>query len=288
MNKKYFSKKYFSKKYIRYYDEGDESANKENVVTLTVSKDPKTGRPIYKDPTGNVFLTQEHANKEIGNARVKVAEQNKATLAELQTLRDQAGNTEETNHTLQGRIDELQSLQLTTEQQFELKLKQTETSLKDTTEKLTAERNSWQTRYETERIASEITGASSKHKAVSSEQITAILSGKTKLAPVMGEDGKPTGKYATQVAFDDVDKEGKPVTLTLTVDKAIERMRQLPDRFGNLFKHDQVGGLESSTLHGKSGYSGEGPPKTQKEYEAFREQNAAKLGFSTEKLGALG
>lgn len=272
-----------TKEYTRFYEGEDDPKG----LALTEVKDPKTGRSTYKTADGKTFFTQDHMNTEIGNARKKAAEQNKTTLTELQALRDKAGNTEETNATLQHRIDELQSLQLTDQQQYELKLKKAETKYTETTDTLTQERNTWQQRYETERISSAIAVAADKHKAVSAEQMSALLSGKTKLAPVMGEDGKATGEFVTQVAFEDVDKDKNPVTLTLTVDKAMERMRELPERFGNLFKHDQKGGLDGGTLQKKSGYNGEGPPKTQAEYEVFRKANAGKLGFREEELGVL-
>jgi len=272
------------KSYRKYFDdneEGNESKSEtpENSETIYAVKDSKTGRLQYLTADGKPLFTQDHMNVEIGKARQKAAEQNKTLISQLENLKSQSGNSEELQAELQAKIDQLQSIHLTEQQQYELEVKKLKDSLQKTTESLAGERDSWRDRYEFERIASEIAESASKHKAVSAEQMAALLSGKTKLAPIKGEDGKPTGSYETQVALKDTDKEGKQVTLILTVDKAIERMRQQPERYGNLFQHDQKSGLEGGNLLSRSAYSGSEPPKTIEEYEAFRKVNAGRLGI---------
>jgi len=96
--------------------------------------------------------------------------------------------------------------------------------------------------YASSTIERSLQDAAITGEAIQPRQIVSILGNTTRLTEVLGEDGKPTGRYAPVVTFNDQDKEGKPVTLELSPGDAIKRMRELPE-YGNLFKGTAKGGL---------------------------------------------
>lgn len=67
-------------------------------------------------------------------------------------------------------------------------------------------------------------------------------------------DGKPTGEQVVRINFEDVDAEGKTITLQLSVKEALKRMKELPERFGNYFKGVGSSGIDGG--NGKGGGSG--------------------------------
>jgi hypothetical protein len=89
------------------------------------------------------------------------------------------------------------------------------------------------------------------NKAVSVEQIAAILTPKTKLVEKLDDGGRPTGTFEPRVKFADTDKNDKPIVLDITVPEAVKRMREL-DRYANLFEETKKSGIGGSGSY-KSG-----------------------------------
>ncbi|KKK45456.1 hypothetical protein LCGC14_3165440, partial [marine sediment metagenome] len=106
---------------------------------------------------------------------------------------------------------------------------------------LTADRDSWKKLFTNSTIERSITDAAASSNAFSPRQIVAILGRDTQLVEVLDSEGKPTGSLEPKVRFSDKDKEGKPVTLELSPDEAVKRMREM-DEYLNLFRGDGAGG----------------------------------------------
>jgi len=206
------------------------------------------------DPKTLTF-TQDQLNKMMADNRRKLAQQNQQLVSELETLKEQSNLTTQQKEELEGRINQLQEQFMTKE---EIAKKEQAKLVKLTEEekaKLKNEAESWRNRYSTATVQRSLTDAAVEGKAVSPEQLVAILGTVTSLQPVIGEDGKPTGDYAPIVKFNDVDSNGKPIVLDLTPQQTVKRMKELPQRFGNLFQSDATGGLGG---HSGSGAGGSG------------------------------
>lgn len=178
-----------------------------------------------------------------------------ATLAtELEQLRSKASLTEEEKTALSTRIEELQNQSLTKEQQLTRDLEKSQGDLKTTQESLGKERDTWKDRYAGLLVEQHITHAAVTHKAYNNEQVLDLLRPKSKVAPVMGADGKSTDKFQVVIKFDDVDvKTKEPVTLELSPADAIKRMTELPERYGNLFQSGVQPGVGKTRAGGTTG-----------------------------------
>ncbi|MEX0827858.1 MAG: hypothetical protein WD005_02795, partial [Haliea sp.] len=88
-------------------------------------------------------------------------------------------------------------------------------------------------------------------------QTVAMMSAQSRLVPVVDEKTKKeTGEFQIVVDLEDEDSEGKPTKSTLTPVEAVARMKELPGRYGYLFKANVVSGVGGSNSTG--GMSGKG------------------------------
>ncbi len=104
----------------------------------------------------------------------------------------------------------------------------------------------------------------------------------TRLVEDLDAEGRSTGEFIPKVKFNDTDAEGKPITLDLTAKEAVKRMKELPERFGNLFKSNLSGGLGGSQSVGNKPLDGE-RLKNMDEYRKQREKLTGRKGFHDKK-----
>lgn len=187
-------------------------------------------------------FTQEQVNTFIAEEKRKNQTRQRELAAELESLRRNTALSGEERDGLQTRIEELQSQFLTTEEKARQEVEKKKKEFTEKVDNLTAERNTWQTKHSQLLIDTEITAAAVDGRAFSIEQITAILSPKTKLSEKMDTEGRPTGDFEARVKFADKDKDNKPIDLDLTVPEAVKRMKELP-QYGNLFEGNKKGGF---------------------------------------------
>jgi hypothetical protein len=200
-----------------------------------------SGEPPVTPPK---TFTQDQVNQIVADERRKLQAKNAPIITELEQLRSSTRLSEEEKQALTTRIDALQSESLTKEQQLTREVETYKKKVSDTEQSLTKERDAWQGRYADLLISNQILTAANKGEAYKDEQILDQLKPRTKVAPVVGEDGKATDQFHVVVKFDDVDaKTGAPVTLELSPTDVIKRMKELPDRFGNLFKSGVQAGV---------------------------------------------
>lgn len=190
---------------------------------------------------------------------------------ELEELKKSKNLTEQERETLQGRIDSLNAEWTTKEQQQQTALEKKTKEYDATLKKEAAEKEKWRKDFEKETTRNQILLASSTHKAVSSKQIQDILMPKTTLAEVLGEDGKPTGEWAPRVTLESTDKDGKPVTLHLTVEAAVKHLKESDD-YSNLFDGDVRAGLGGTGNNRTTGTGGKAPTDPSA-YRAWRKAN---------------
>ncbi len=184
----------------------------------------------------NAFLAKE--KRKTGDAQKKLAEQ-------LQGYKKTAELSVDEKTELEKQIEDLQNQYMTQEERArQASDKATKVHQKEADD-LAKEKDSWKDRYTHATIDIAITQAAAVNKAISAEQITAILQPKTKLSEKLDETGKPTGIFEPRVKFQDVDKDEKPITLDLTVSEAVKRMTEL-SQYGNLFEGGKSSGLGMS------------------------------------------
>jgi len=181
-------------------------------------------------------------------------------MSEIEALQTKSKLTSEEKSQLENKVDELRKANMTAEQlkqEDEQKLRKT---FESRIEELTADSEKWKTNFTTSTIQRSIVDAAAKHEAFVPTQIVAILKDKTRLVETVDDDGKPLGAYTPKVTFEDT-KDGKPVTLELTVEDAVKRMSEMDD-YLNLFRNKGSGGIGGSN---KGGAGGKGAKMTHAE-----------------------
>lgn len=187
-------------------------------------------------------FTQEQVNTFVAEERRKMNVRQQKLASELEELKSTASLTKEEKEGLQQKIEELQTQYMTVEEKARQAADKASKKHSEELQTIVTERDTWKVKHEQLAISTEIAKTASEQKAISFEQIAALLAPKTKLTEQLDEEGKPTGSFIPKVMFPDKDKDDKPIILELTLPEAVKRMKELP-QYGNLFEADKVGGL---------------------------------------------
>ncbi len=230
---------------------------------------PPADPPVEDDkPT----ISQKKLNDILAIERKKHQDQQQKAIDQLEQAKKAKGLSDKEKTDLAAQIDDLKNSLLTKEQLAaqEKKKVQEELSGKVKAEQERADRN-WKL-YESSTIQREITDAAVEHEAFRPSQLIRHLKDQTSLVEDKDpESGQTLGTYSTRVKFPDV-KDGKPITLDLTVKEAVKRMKDLPEEYGNLFKSGVSGGLGGSNGSGLGGGNDSEPPADPAKYRAWREK----------------
>ena len=220
---------------------------KESIFTkfwLAVFDDdpPPSDPPPSDPPPSDKTFTQDQLNKILADDRRRHEAKIRQVLEEADALKAKASLTDEERTDLENRLESMRNDLLTKEELAKKEKDKLAKKFAEDTQKLTADRDAWQQRFTRQTIERTIIDASIENEAFVPEQIVAMLRTDTKLEEALDEDGRPTGQYLPKVTFADTDKDGKPVTLSLSVKEAVKRMTEIP-KYGNLFKGKGTGGL---------------------------------------------
>jgi len=219
--------------------EGDKEGNQTGTESKTGQEGSKTGQEGNKEK----LLTQEEFNKALAEDRKKHKEQVDKHIKELEQLRKSQNLTAEEKKKLTAQIEELQQQVMTKEQLLEREKARLNTEHQGELKKEREEKENWKTRFTEATIVRSITDAAVTAEAFSPDQIVALLQNNTKLVEDTNEEGQGLGTFTPRVKFKDVTSDGKPTILDLSVPEAIKRMKDLPDKYGNLFKSNVTGGI---------------------------------------------
>lgn len=174
--------------------------------------------------------------------RVRHAENTKATIKSLEETKKSQSLTEKEKSDLAKRIEELQATLLTKDELAKQQLEKTTEQYKAELSTTVAERDTWRQRYVSSQIESGIKGAAIENDAFNPDFFMALLGPKAELVEIIDEEtNKPTGKFKTVVKMESREQDGKVLILSPT--EAIKTLKEMPDKYGNLFKSNVTGGL---------------------------------------------
>jgi chromosome segregation ATPase len=217
------------------------------ILSLAYEGDtPPANEPPPADDKKEKIFKQDDVNRLLAEERRKVQQSSQKLVGELEALKQKANLTQQERDELSSRIESLQSEYMTKE---ELSKRQLDKAKKEADERIAALENgvkTWQSKYTTTTIKRTITDAAVSNDAYNAGQVVAILERDAMLVDVLDEDQKPTGEHEVKVKFNDVDKSGKDVTLTLTPAEAVKRMKEI-EGYQNLFKGTGTGGVGGTT-----------------------------------------
>jgi len=229
-------------------------------------------------------FSKEDLNRILADDRRKHTEKyTKLEQSYKQILADKSLQKEQ-RAKLEAELADLQKSFRTKEQQAEYERKQERERFKselDTT-KTAAQR--WETLYKSSVIDRSLQDAAVSAEAFNPHQIVGLLRPMTKMQEKTDEQGNSLGKFTPLIDFPDIDeKSGEQVITLRTPEEAVQRMKELPELYGNLFKSNVVSGVGAGSATGGAS-PGEGgrvdPTKlTPEQYRKIRKENPEALGL---------
>lgn len=233
-------------------DGGDESAAAEAAAAQQAAAEAEAKARADAAAAAKKSFTQDDVNKILAEDRRKHKAQVDKHVQELEQLKKSKSLSDQERHNLATKIEELQNSVLTKEQVAAKEQEKLKKTLEVTTKELTEDRDTWKNRFHTTQIQQAITSEAVTHQAFDSDALIALLEPKTRLVEVIDDDGKTTGQFVPKVKIQDKDKDGKIVSLDLTVPDAVAKMKENP-RYGYLFKSTAAAGLGAGTAGGGRG-----------------------------------
>lgn len=221
-------------------------------------------------------FSQSDVDRFLAEDRRKTKAQTEKLITELEALKQNKNLSEKQRNELSARIEELHTQVLTKDQLLEKERTKMQTEHRTELQKERDEKEAWKQRYTESSIVRNISDVAVTEGAYSPEQIVSLLQAQTRLVEDTDADGTPTGTFTPKVKFKDTDAEGKSVTLELTIQEAVKRMKDLPDRFGNLFKANLNGGLGGNGTVPAGGTIDPSKIKNMSDYQRMRERVTGK------------
>jgi hypothetical protein len=143
----------------------------------------------------------------------------------------------------------------------------------------------WEHMYKDSAIQRSLQDAAIAAEAFNPAQITGLLRPMTQMRPAVDTEGNEMeGQMTPKVDFPDIDEETGQAEITLrTPQEAVQRMKELPEQWGNLFRANVVSGIGSGAATGGV-TSGEGgridvTKLSPEQYRKMREENPEALGL---------
>lgn len=229
-------------------------------------------------------FSQDDLNRVLADDRRKHQEKYKALEESYKKILDDKNLAREQRVRLEGELQDLQKSFRTKEQQAEYERKQERERFKSELEGYKTAAEQWESRYKSSVIDRSLQDAAVSADAFNPAQIMGLLRPMTKVTEKTNEAGEPAGDFAPMIDFPDIDeKTGEQVITLRTPEEAVQRMKELPQLFGNLFRANVVSGIGSGSATGgvQSGEGGRIDPTklTPEQYRKLRKENPEALGL---------
>jgi hypothetical protein len=215
-----------------------------SLKTRTYFNDPPVVPPPPPPPAKT--FTQDEVNALMAENKKTLQKQNAELVAQLETLKQGKGLSEQEKADLQTRIDQLSTQHMTETQRLQAALDAANKTAKTQVESLTGESKKWQGEYQRLLVTQGILQGVAAHKAAdpTGEQLISMLMPRAKVVEIVDDAGQATGVYQAVLPVTVLDKAKKPVVVELPIAEAIGEMRK-DTKNANLFLTD-----------GKPGYGG--------------------------------
>ena len=203
---------------------------------------PPAPEPEPSPDNDKPVISQKKLDSILAEEKKKYQKSVENQIGQLESLKKSAETNDKLKKDLENRIEELQNSLLTKEQIAQKDKDKLQKDFSVQIEKLSSERDRWKNSFTEATIKRSISDAAGSD-AFSSAQIVNLLERDARLVEETDDEGNGLGKFGVKIKFQHTDKEGKPVTLDLTPDEAIKLMKDIPDKYGNLFKTSLSSGL---------------------------------------------
>jgi uncharacterized sporulation protein YeaH/YhbH (DUF444 family) len=218
-------------------------------------------------------FTQEDVNKFLAEDRRK----HQTNLQTLQQQLEQFKGTAKEKEALQQKLEDLQKQFLTKEQLAQQENEKAKNKYESELKGTAAERDQWRNLFTNTIARTAIAEAAAQNKAFNPTQLELLLRNQVQVKQKTDDAGNPLMQFDVVLPTTVKDKDGKAVTLELSVMDGVKKMRENPD-FANLFLVDGTPGTGTTTINnGSTSNASGGPPDEPTAYRAWRE-NQRKAG----------
>lgn len=246
---------------------GDGTGTGTGTVTGTVTSE--SGTVTGADDDRPAF-TQKQVNKMLAEDRRKHEDRIKQAVEQLETAKKAKGLSDKERTEMQSKIEDLNNSLMTKEQLAKKELEKKDKEYKQQLDTVDQEKIFWQSEYSKETAKNQILSSVQEYKGVRSEQFVELLMPKTRLVELVGDDGKGLKKFVHKIKYLTKNDKNEEVELDLTIPETIKRMKEEPERFGNLFESGFQGGLGGGGSNGGGSLNGDRPPNDPEAYRAWR------------------
>jgi DNA repair exonuclease SbcCD ATPase subunit len=230
-------------------------------------------------------FNQEDVNKFLAEDRRRHTEKYKKLEQSYKNILADKNLHQEQRGKLEAELQDLQKSFRTKEQQAQYELKQEREKFTSELTGFKEAATKWETMYKDSVIQRSLQDAAVSAEAFNPTQITGLLRGNTTMRPAIDEAGvEIENEMVPMVDFSDIDeKTGDRITTLRTPQEAVQRMKELPELYGNLFRANVVSGIGAGAATGGV-TSGEGgrvdvSKLTPEQYRRMRKENPEALGL---------
>jgi len=229
-------------------------------------------------------FSQDDLNRFLADDRRKHQEKYKKLEESYKEILADKNLQKEQRAKLEAELADLQKSFRTKEQQAEYERKQERERFETELDTYKTAATKWESLYKNSVIDRSLQDAAVAAEAFNPSQIVGLLRPMTKMQEKTDEAGKPLGDFTPLIDFPDIDeKTGEQVVTLRTPEEAVQRMKELPEMFGNLFKANVVSGVGSGSATGgvQSGDGGRIDPTklSPEQYRKLRRENPEALGL---------
>lgn len=242
----------------RIYCEGDGAAAP--VVTPPAPSGDGSGTPK--------LFTQDELNKFLAEDRRKHQEKLDAVKKDAEKLQ----GTKAEKEALQQKISDMEKQFLTKEQLAQQEQEKARKKYESELENAATERDQWKNVYVNTLAENAIARAAAENKAYNPAQLSLLLKNQVKVKQKTDDNGTPVMEFDVFLPVPTTDKDGKPVTLELSVGEGVKKMREQKD-FANLFLVEGTPGTGATTINNSPVPVTGGPPSDPAAYRAWRANN---------------
>ena len=230
-------------------------------------------------------FSQDDMNRFLADDRRKHGEKYKKLEGAYEDMISDKNLASEERSKLQGELEDLRKTFRTKKSNEEYERKQERERF---TQELTGYKESaikWEHMYKDSAIQRSLQDSAIAAEAFNPAQIVGLLRPMTEMRPAVDTDGNELdGHMAPKVDFPDINAETGQAEITLrTPQEAVQRMKELPEQWGNLFRANVVSGIGSGAATGGV-TSGEGgridvTKLSPEQYRKLRKENPEALGL---------
>jgi hypothetical protein len=230
-------------------------------------------------------FNQDDMNRFLADDRRKHKEKYKKLEGAYQDMladKDLASNQREK---LQGELEDLQKTFRTKKSNEEYERKREQERFKQEVTGHKEAAHKWEHMYKDSAIQRALQDSAIAAEAFNPAQIIGLLRPMTEMRPAVDVDGNElSDQMVPKVDFPDINEETGQAEITLrTPQEAVQRMKELPEQWGNLFRANVVSGIGSGAATGGV-TSGEGgridvTKLSPEQYRKLRKENPEALGL---------